>query len=130
MRNTLHGRENVLAIEEDLLQRQQEPVVDVWFVPQFGELGREVYPPDSQERRYADPKGLSRDDQRRILYEKMVCDAMIGVQIALLWGMPLHFIVMIVVPAVGTLAAGSLWRRYQRPWSVTLAYCRTRHPWR
>jgi hypothetical protein len=47
---------------------------------------------------------------------------MIGVQIGLLWGMPMYFIVMFVVPAVEALAAGSLWRRYRRPWPVTVAY--------
>ena len=112
MKNTLQGRENVLAFKDDLLQRQQEPVADVWFIPELGELRREVYEPDWQEHRYPDLKGMSRDDQRRILYDKMVCDAMIGVQIGLLWGMPLYFIVMFLVPAVEALAAGSLWRRY------------------
>ena len=32
------------------------------------------------------------------------------------------FTVLLLVPAVEALAAGSLWRRYQRPWPVTLAY--------
>ena len=122
MKNTLQGRENVLAFKDDLLQRQQEPVADVWFIPELGELRREIYEPDWQEHRYPDLKGMSRDDQRRILYDKMVCDAMIGVQIGLLWGMPLYFIVMFLVPAVEALAAGSLWRRYRRPWPVTVAY--------
>jgi hypothetical protein len=36
--------------------------------------------------------------------------------------MPLYFIIMILVPAVEALAAGSLWRRYRRPWPVTVAY--------
>ncbi len=120
--HTLQGRENVLAFKDDLLQRQREPVTDVWFIPEFRELRRVVYEPDWQERRYPDLKGMSRDDQRRILYDKMVCDAMIGVQIGLLRGMPTYLIVMFVVPAAEALAAGSLWRRFRRPWPVTVAY--------
>jgi hypothetical protein len=52
----------------------------------------------------------------------MVCDAIIGVQKGLLWFMPLSFMLIVVVPALEAVAAGSLWRRYQRPWRVTLAY--------
>ncbi len=122
VKNTLQGRENVLAFKDDLLQRQQEPVADVSFSPELGQLRGEVYEPDWQEHRYPDLKGMSRDDQRRILYDKMVCDAMIDVQIGLLLGMPLYFIIMCLVPAVGALVAGSLWRRYRRPWPVTVAY--------
>ncbi len=122
MKSTLQGRENLLTFKDDLLQRQQAPLADVWVVPQLGELRREVYELDWQERRYPDLEGMSRDDQRRILYDKMVCDAMIGVQIALLWAMPLFFAVLILVPAVEAVAAGSLWRRYRRPWPVTFAY--------
>jgi hypothetical protein len=120
--HTLQGHENVLALKDDLLQRQQEPVTDHWVTPGPGDFGREVYEPDWQERRYPDLKGMSRDDQRRILYDKMVCDATIGVQIGLLGGMPLYFIVMFVVPAMEALAAGTLWRRFGRPWPVTVAY--------
>jgi hypothetical protein len=122
VRNTLLGRENRLVIEEDLLQRQRDPIVDAPFVPGVGELHREVYDPDWQERRYPDLKGLAREDQRRILYGKMVSDAMIGVQIGLFWVLPLYLIILSLVPAVEALAAGSLWRRYRRPWPVTLAY--------
>ena len=121
VKNTLQGRENVLAFKDDVLQRQQEPVVDVWFIPEFGELRREIYEPDWQERRYPDLKGMSRDDQRRILYDKMVSDAMIGVQFGLLGVMPLSFTFFLVL-AAEALAAGSLWRRYRRPWPVTVAY--------
>jgi serine/threonine-protein kinase len=122
VKNTLHGRENVLTFKDDLLQRQQWRVIDPWVLPGFGELRREVYEPDWQEQRYPDLKGMSRDEQRQILYDKMVCDAMIGVQIGLLWAMPLYLIILFLVPAVEALAAGSLWRRYQRPWPVTAAY--------
>ena len=120
--NAVQKRENVLAFKDDLLQRQQEPLADVWVVPELGELHREVYEPDWQEHRYPDLKGLSHDDQRRILYDKMVCDAMIGVQKGLLWAMPIYLVGMFLVPAVEALAAGSLWRRYRRPGPVTLAY--------
>jgi hypothetical protein len=70
MRKALLRRENVLAFKDDLLQRQREPLVDAWVIPELGELSREVYEPDWQERRYPDLKGMSRDDQRRILYDK------------------------------------------------------------
>jgi hypothetical protein len=122
VRNTLHGPENRLAIKEDLLQRQRDPVVDAPFVPEVGELWHEVYGPDWQERRYPDLKGLARDDQRRILYDKMACDAMIGVQIGLLWALPVYLIVLTLVPALEAMAAGSLLRRHRRAWPVTLAY--------
>ena len=36
--------------------------------------------------------------------------------------MPLYFILMIVAPALEAVAAGSLWRRYHRPWPLTIAY--------
>jgi hypothetical protein len=52
----------------------------------------------------------------------MVCDAIIGIQHALLWAVPLSFILMTVVLPLEAVAAGSLWRRYRRPWPVTLAY--------
>jgi len=115
-------RENLLAFKEDLLQRQREPLADVWVIPGLGELNREVYESDWQERRYPDLKGMSRDDQRRVLYDKMVCDAIIGVQRGLLSYMPWYFIIMIVAPALEAVAAGSLWRRYRRPWPLTIAY--------
>jgi tRNA A-37 threonylcarbamoyl transferase component Bud32 len=119
----LRLRENVLAFKDDLLQRQREPLIaDVWAIPGFGEVKREVYEPDWEERRYPHLKGMSREDQRRILYDKMVCDAIIGVQHALLWAMPLTFIISTVVPALEAVAAGSLWRRYQRPWPLTITY--------
>jgi hypothetical protein len=51
----------------------------------------------------------------------MVCDAIIGVQHALLWSTPFYFILTIVVPALEAVAAGSLWRRYRRPWPLTIA---------
>jgi eukaryotic-like serine/threonine-protein kinase len=121
VKNTLQGRENVLAFKDDVLQRQQEPVVDVWFIPEFGELRRVIYEPDWQERRYPDLKGISRDDQRKILYDKMVSDAMIGVQFAMLGIMPLTFTFFFVF-AAEALAAGSLWRRFGRPWPVTVGY--------
>jgi hypothetical protein len=122
VRKALLGRENVLAFKDDLLQRQREPLADVRVNPGFGELNREIDEPDWQEHRYPDLKGMSRDDQRRILYDKMVCDAIIGVQHALLWSMPLYFILMIAAPALEAVAAGSLWRRYRRPWPFLIAY--------
>jgi Protein kinase domain len=124
VKNTLHGRENRLAFQDDLLQRQEKSFVDPpWFLPGIGVIRpAEVYEPGWQERRYPDLKGMSRDGQRKILYDKMVCDAVIGVQVGLMWAMPMYFIVLFVIPAVEALAAGSLWRRYQRPWPVVAAY--------
>jgi hypothetical protein len=81
-----------------------------------------VYPPDWQEQHYPDLKGMPRDKQRELLYDKMVCDAVIGVQIALLWALPFYVVVLIVLPAVEALAAGSLWRRHQRLGPVAAAY--------
>jgi hypothetical protein len=121
VRKVLFQPENVLAFKDDLLQRQREPLVNVRATPEVGELSPEVYEPDWQERRYPDLKGMSRDDQRRILYDKMVCDAIIGVQRALLWSIPLYFLI-IVAPALEAVAAGSLWRRYRRPWPFLIAY--------
>jgi hypothetical protein len=122
VKNTLLGVENRLAIEQDLLKRPHDPVEDRLFIQGFGELRREVYPPDWQEHRYPDLKGLAREDQRKILYDKMVCDAMISVQDGLLWAMPIYLTVLILVPALEALAAGSLWRRHRRMWPVLLGY--------
>ncbi len=122
VKNTLYDRENILALKDDLLQRQQAPVINPLVLPGVGEIRREVYETDWQERRYPDLEGMSRDEQRSILYDKMVCDAMIDVQMGLLWALPLYFTILFIVPAVEALAAGSLWRRYQRPWPVTSAY--------
>jgi tRNA A-37 threonylcarbamoyl transferase component Bud32 len=116
-------REYVLAFKDDLLQRQREALLaDVWVIPELGGLSREVYEPDWQERRYPDLKGMSRDDQRRILYDKMVCDAIIAVQRGLMYFTPLYFIIMIAMPGLEAVVAGSLWRRYRRPWPLTIAY--------
>ena len=48
--------------------------------------------------------------------------AVIGVQTSLLKALPLYFTTLILLPALQALAAGYLWRRYQRPWLVTIAY--------
>ena len=40
----------------------------------------------------------------------------------LLWSMPAHFILGILLPALEAVAAGSLCRRYRRPWPLTIAY--------
>ncbi|HZT83501.1 MAG TPA: hypothetical protein VFA26_24940, partial [Gemmataceae bacterium] len=123
VKNTLHDHENVLAFKDDLLQRQQEAhSTRPWYLRGVGEVPGQVYEPDWQERRYPDLKGMSRDEQRKLLYDKMVCDAVISVQIGLLWAVPIYFVVLIVLPAAEALVAGSLWRRYQRPGPVAAAY--------
>jgi hypothetical protein len=60
--------------------------------------------------------------QRRILYDKMACDAVLGVQTGLMKAVPIFFTGMLLLPALGALAAGHLWRRFQRPWPVVLGY--------
>jgi hypothetical protein len=92
--------ENSLAFKWDLLHRE----------------------PDWPERLYPDLKGLPREVQRRILYDKMACDTVISVQTGLLKAVPLYFTILLLVPAVEALAAGYLWRRRQRFWPVTGAY--------
>jgi serine/threonine-protein kinase len=121
--NTLHDNENLLAFKWELLQRQLGPLsLGAWELRGVGKVGGKVYEPDWQEQRYPDLKGMSRDEQRQVLYDKMVCDAVISVQIGLLWAMPLYFVVLILLPAVEALAAGSLWRRHERLVPVAAAY--------
>jgi hypothetical protein len=88
----------------------------------MGEYHREVFEPDWQENRYPDLKGLPEEEQRSILYDKMVSDAVIAIQTITFLVWPLYFIVLLVVPTLETVAAGYLLRRYQRPWLVALAY--------
>ncbi|HKI31056.1 MAG TPA: hypothetical protein VKA46_04265 [Gemmataceae bacterium] len=109
--------ENSLAFKWNWLHR-----VDETRVLDLGEFGQEVYEPDWQEKRYPDLKGLPAQDQRRILYDKMACDAVIGVQTGLLKALPLYFTALLLLPALQALAAGHLLRRYQRPWPATVAY--------
>jgi hypothetical protein len=109
--------ENSLAFKWNWLHRLKGPrAVDL------GEFGREVYGPDWQEERYPDLKGLPAHEQRQVLYDKMACDAVIGVQAGLLKALPLYFTALLLLPAVQALAAGHWWRRYQRPWPVAAAY--------
>ena len=71
--------ENSLAFKWNVLHRVNETqTVDL------GEFGKEVYGPNWQEERYPDLRGLRPEDQRLILYDKMACDAVIGVQRGLL----------------------------------------------
>jgi hypothetical protein len=123
VKNTLYDYENQIAFKWQLLQRQRGPLpAPPWDLRGVGEVPGKVYEPDWQEQHYPDLKGLPGHEQRHILYDKMVCDAAISVQIGLLWAAPLYFIVLIVLPAVEALAAGSLWRRYQRLGPVAAAY--------
>jgi hypothetical protein len=86
------------------------------------EFRRQIEDPIWREQRYPDLKGLPPEEQRRILYDKMVSDAVISVQTGMLKALPVYVIILLFVPAVEALVAGSLWRRYQRPWLVTAAY--------
>ena len=65
----------------------------------LGEFGQEVYGPDWQEERYPDLRGLPAQDQRLILYDKMACDAVIGIQMGLLKALPLFFTALVLLPA-------------------------------
>jgi hypothetical protein len=122
---TLHGfgeNENSVAFKHGQLRPQQRldfPPSD----PGLPGLHREVFEPDWLEERYPDLKGLPEHEQRRILYEKMACDAVLSVQGGLLSGaLPYYFSMLLLIPAVEALAAGPLWRRSQRPWPVVVAY--------
>lgn len=118
---TLYG-ENEIAFRQDLLNRQQRTIVIPWHAQGLGEYHKEVFEPDWQERRYPDLKGLSDQQQHRVLYDKMVCDAVVGVEGMLLLSAPLLFMILLVVPTLEAAVAGHLWRRYQRPWPVLVAY--------
>ncbi len=74
------------------------------------------------ETAYPDLKGMTEKERRRVLYRKLICDAVISVQSGLLLALPLFFAFLLVVPAVEALAAGRLWRRLRRPWPVIAAY--------
>jgi serine/threonine-protein kinase len=91
-------------------------------LPGLGELHREVFEPGWLEERYPDLRDLPEHEQRSILYDKMACDAALSVQAELLLALPLYFTMLLVLPTVEALAAGSLWRRFGRPWPVALAY--------
>jgi hypothetical protein len=87
-----------------------------------GKARQIVIEPNWIESRYPDLRGKPEAEQRRILYDKMACDAVINVQSGLLKAVPTFFFVLLLIPAVEALVAGHLWRRYQRAWAVTLAY--------
>jgi serine/threonine-protein kinase len=122
---TIHGyygvNENSVAFEHGQLHPQER--LDFPFsLPGLGELHREVFEPGWLKERYPDLRGLPEHEQRSILYNKMACDAVLSVQAGLLGALPLYFTMLLVLPAVEALAAGSLWRRWQRPWPVVVAY--------
>jgi hypothetical protein len=121
---TLNGygmNENSYALKYGQLHPQRRREFPS-YAAGIGEYHREVFEPGWLEERYPDLKGLPEEKQREILYDKMQCDALLGVQAGLLLGMPLIFTLLLVVPTLEALAAGALWRRYQRPWPVVAAY--------
>jgi len=117
----LGENENSVAFKYDQLHPHKSldfPLPD----RRAGANHREVFEPDWPEARYPDLKGMPESVQRRILYDKMACDAMIGVQTSLLTALPLYFTMLLLLPALEALVAGHLWRRFRRPWPVTVAY--------
>ena len=123
--NAFYGygvNENTVAFKWSLLHRQKKTLEFPLGQKELGEFRRETFEPDWQENRYPDLKGLPPHEQRHILYDKMACDALIGVQSGLLKTMPLLFTVLILIPALEALVAGYLWRRSQRIWPVTIGY--------
>ena len=123
--NAFYGygvNENTVAFKWNLLHRQKKTLEFPLGQKELGEFRREVFEPDWQENRYPDLKGLPPHEQRHILYDKMACDALIGVQSGLLKTMSLFFTVLILVPALEALVAGYLWRRSPRFWPVTIGY--------
>ncbi len=121
-RNLFGLGENPRAFKDNLLHRQKG--TDVVTVPNFAgiDMRQAVFEPDWQERRYPDLRGQSQIEQRHILYEKMVTDAVIGVQAGLLKAWPLFFTILLLVPTLEALVAGHLWRRDPRVWPVIAAY--------
>ncbi len=123
--STFYGygvNENTVAFKWNLLHRQKRTLEFPLGQKELGEFRREVFEPDWQENRYPDLKGLPPHEQRHILYDKMACDALIGLQTGLLKTFSLFFTVLILVPALEALIAGYLWRRSQRIWPVTIGY--------
>jgi serine/threonine protein kinase len=115
--------ENMFAFKMDQLHRQTR--FGAFPIPgwrkELGVLRTENFEVDWQEKRYPDLQGLSRKEQRNILYDKMACDAVIGVQSGLLKSL-LLFATLLLVPAVEALVAGHLWRRHRRFWPAAIGY--------
>jgi tRNA A-37 threonylcarbamoyl transferase component Bud32 len=122
-----HGKENGVAFKWNLLHRLTRPQ-RVQFHNELGELREEVFAPDWQEQLFPDLRGLPELEQRQILYQKMACDAVLGVQSGLLRSLLLYFTILIVAPALQGLMAGHLLRRYERPWPAIGAYAERMAP--
>jgi serine/threonine protein kinase len=123
--NAFYGygvNENVVAFKWNQLHHQKRTLAIPLGRKELGEFRREVFEPDWQEQRYPDLRGLPPHEQRHLLYDKMACDAMLGVQSGLLQGLPLLFTALLLIPALEALMAGSLYRRDPRFWPVTLGY--------
>ena len=114
--------ENIRPFRENKLNREDGPIIVMSTNSEIGELRREVFPADWHLQRYPDLRRYSGEEQQRILYEKLICDALVSVQWGLLKSMPFVLITFLLVPALEALVAGSLWRRYQRVGPTMLAY--------
>jgi serine/threonine protein kinase len=121
VRDTLYHPENQAALRFNKWHLQPNEGLHIVANSEVGELWRRVYERDWQVKRYPDLQGVPEDEKRQILYDKMVCDALIGVQAGLLKTLAAFFILFFLL-ALEALVAGSLWRRHQRVWPVTLAY--------
>jgi serine/threonine protein kinase len=122
MSGTLYKGEYLFAFPEYRLHRLSEPWERHWSIDRIGLHRLEVYEPGWLTKRYPDLQSVPEAQWRWLLYQKMVSDAMTGVESALLYTLPLYLTILFVVPTAETLVAGSLWRRYQRAWPVVGAY--------
>jgi serine/threonine protein kinase len=115
--NTMYQPEYIITFKEVHRGAEETPVA-------AGPRGQpsHVFRPGWQAERYPDLKDISPEHQQRILYDKLVSDTVISVQTTLLKVLPFFFTILLMVPALEALVAGSLWRRYQRVWPVILAY--------
>jgi eukaryotic-like serine/threonine-protein kinase len=122
MHGTFYNGEYLFVFPEDRLHRLSEPWERQRSLERIDFHSREIYEPGWLEKRYPDLQGVPENEWRWLLYQKLVCDATVSVQSALVVTLPLFFTLLFVVPAAESVVAGSLWRRYQSVWPVIGRY--------